>query len=257
MPHDRVRFHRRDQPGPGDADTRRIVGHLLGRARRLASRTGFGLGRCLAGASGLVLALLVGLWLLRDPQPSPEQSIPLAGSQPPTQVDPPPTAAGATPATDPPASTTPSRVVVHVAGAVMAPGVYVLDAGVRVDEAIRAAGGPAPDADLDALNLAAPVADGERVYVVTAGEVEPAVVGPNPAAGSPGPVASSLPPGPVDVNRADAAELDALPGVGPATAQAIIDHREANGPFASVDELEQVRGIGPAKLDAMRSLVTV
>ena len=66
-----------------------------------------------------------------------------------------------------------------------------------------------------------------------------------------------MPAGPVDLNRATAAELDALPGIGPATAQAIVDHREANGPFASVDDLEQVRGIGPAKLATIRPLVTL
>jgi competence protein ComEA len=87
--------------------------------------------------------------------------------------------------------------------------------------------------------------------VPVVGEAVPPPVGPPEAPGS------SVAPGPVDLNRATATELDALPGVGPATAQAIVSHRDANGPFASIDDLEQVRGIGPAKLDAIRPLVTV
>jgi competence protein ComEA len=120
-----------------------------------------------------------------------------------------------------------------------------------VHVAIAAAGGALPEATPGALNLAAPVRDGERVYVPVAGEAVPA-----PAAVTPAPV-SSGPAGPLDLNQATVAELDDLPGVGPATAQAIVDHRQQNGPFASVDDLESVRGIGPAKLQAIRDLVRV
>ena len=146
----------------------------------------------------------------------------------------------------------PAELTVHVAGAVAAPGVYVLPAGARVVDAIAAAGGALPDGDPDALNLAAPVADGDRIAVGTAGA--PTAVG---GGGISHAVAGSAPAGPLDVNTASAEQLDALPGVGPATAAAIVAHREANGPFASVDDLEEVRGIGPAKLDALRGLVTV
>ncbi len=84
------------------------------------------------------------------------------------------------------------------------------------------------------------------------------VVGAPPRAGAPpGPSPPVTTPGPVDINRATAEQLDALPGIGPSTAQAIVDHRESNGPYVSVDQLEDVRGIGPAKLDAIRDLVTL
>ena len=114
-------------------------------------------------------------------------------------------------------------VVVHVAGAVVAPGVYELGAGARAADAVTVAGGASPEADVDALNLAAPLQDGERVYVPVVGEaVPPPVAAPT----------SSAAVGPVDLNRATVDELDGLPGIGPATAQAIVAHREANGPFA-------------------------
>jgi competence protein ComEA len=142
-----------------------------------------------------------------------------------------------------------SSVVVHVAGAVVAPGVYELDAGARVRDAVLAAGGPTSDANWDALNLAALVADASRVHVPAIGEEVVATIAPTPV-GEPG---SS---GPVDVNTADAALLETLPGVGPATAAAIITERERNGPFLGIDDLDRVPGIGPAKLAALRDLVT-
>jgi len=141
--------------------------------------------------------------------------------------------------------------VVHVAGAVVDPGVHEVAAGSRVIDAVDAAGGATSEADLDRLNLAAPVVDGQRIYVpVVGGTVPPEPPVPTPAATSP-------PAGPVDLNRAGIDELDSLPGIGPSTAAAIVEHRERNGPFGSVDDLEQVPGIGPAKLDAIRALVTV
>jgi competence protein ComEA len=147
--------------------------------------------------------------------------------------------------------TAPPAVVVHVAGAVAAPGVYELPAGARVADAIGAAGGPTDGADPNALNLAAPVLDGDRVAVPRIGE--PADHG----GGGQSHAGTTVASGPLDLNRATVDELDALPGVGPATAAAIVAHREANGPFATVDELEAVRGIGPAKLESIRPLVTV
>jgi competence protein ComEA len=154
----------------------------------------------------------------------------------------------------PSATTTPgagsdSPVLVHVAGSVVAPGVYVLAPGARVRDAVVAAGGPAPDADANSLNLAAVVADGTRVYVPAVGEV---VVGVATVGAGDG----TQPVGPIDVNRATIEELETLPGVGPATATAIVTERERNGPFVNVDDLDRVPGIGPAKLAGLRDLVT-
>jgi competence protein ComEA len=147
-------------------------------------------------------------------------------------------------------------VVVDVAGAVVAPGVYELEAGARAHDAIETAGGLTPDAEVDALNLAAPLRDGDRLYVPHRGVPVPTVV--LPTGGNSPPVGSSAPPaGPVDLNRATAGELDVLPGIGPATAAAIVAYRETVGPFASIDDLLKVQGIGPAKLDAIRVLVSV
>ena len=140
----------------------------------------------------------------------------------------------------------------HAAGAVARPGVYRLPPGARVADLLDAAGGPESDADVDQLNLAAPVADGERVYVPKRGETPPA-----PAAQGAGATAAAAPAGPVNLNTATFDQLDALPGVGPATAQAIIDYRTRHGRFRSVDELLEVRGIGEAKLADLRPKVRV
>jgi competence protein ComEA len=189
----------------------------------------------IVGGIALALVLVVGAWLLlRTPDgPPPDDLLPVAGSS-----------------GDPGASTTSttaaSVVLAHAAGAVLQPGVYELPAGSRVTDLIDAAGGPSPDADLDRLNLAAPVLDGQRVYVPRVGEVVAA-----PASGS------DEPAGPLDLNTATLEQLDALPGVGPATAQAIIAERDRRGGFRSVDDLLEVRGIGPAKLEQLRDLVTV
>ena len=141
----------------------------------------------------------------------------------------------------------PETIQVHVAGAVVRPGLYRLDAGSRVADAVTAAGGATVDGNLDGVNLAAPVADGERVLVPALGEA----VGPTGAEESTGGS------GPVRVNTADVATLDRLPGVGPATAAAIVEHRERHGPFERVEQLLDVPGIGPAKLDGLRSEVVV
>lgn len=139
------------------------------------------------------------------------------------------------------------EVHVHVAGAVARPGVYRAEVGARVSELIDAAGGPAADADLDRINLAAPAADGSQVYVPRKGEAPPSGAA---GAGASGDAV-------VDLNRATVDELDALPGIGPATAQAIVDHRTEHGPFRSVDDLLQVRGIGESKLAGLRKRVRV
>lgn len=206
----------------------------------------FGVRRLVATAVTVVALVVVGWWLLRAPAPPTEAGLPFAQTST-TTAGSTSTSSVAGPA---PPTAAPSSVVVHVAGAVVAPGVYTLAAGARTADAVAVAGGAAPDADVNALNLAAPVGDGERIYVPIVGEAVPP-----PPAVSPG--GSVAPQGPIDLNRATAGELDELPGVGPATAQAIVAHRDANGPFASVDDLEQVRGIGPAKLESIRPLVTV
>ncbi|TDE90078.1 ComEA family DNA-binding protein [Occultella glacieicola] len=152
-------------------------------------------------------------------------------------------------------------LVIHVAGAVSSPGVYDLTAGSRVNDAVLAAGGPTSDADLDAVNLAGWLQDGQQVYVPVLGEtLPPAAVGaPDPAGTADGPdtagPAGTI--GPVDLNTATAAELETLPGIGPALAQRILDHRSENGGFTSIDQLDDVSGIGPATMERLRDLVTV
>ena len=187
--------------------------------------------RVAAGCVTVALALAVGWFVLRTPtEPPAEELLPLASES-----------AVAGPASTAVATT----VLVHVAGAVVAPGVYELRGDARVKDVIDAAGGPAADADVDQLNLAAPVRDGERVYVPRIGETAPLAT------------ATGSSTGPLDINTATLDQLDALPGIGPATAQAIIDEHDRRGGFRSVDELLEVRGIGPAKLEQLRDLVRV
>ncbi|MGB0112729.1 MAG: ComEA family DNA-binding protein [Ilumatobacteraceae bacterium] len=202
----------------------------------------FGVGRLLAASSATVIVVFGGYWLVRMPPPTTEATLPQAVAVT-TELP------STTPS--PPTTDAPSAILVHVAGAVVAPGVHELGPDARVRDALVAAGGPVEGADANAVNLASPVTDGTRIYVPLLGERVPQelVV----VAGD----ATAEPPGPVDVNRATAEELDVLPGVGPATATAIVTERDRNGPFASVDDLVRVPGIGPAKLAALRDLVTV
>lgn len=162
--------------------------------------------------------------------------------------------------TTPPAPEAPAGYIVHVSGAVSAPGIVTLAAGDRVHDAIEAAGGLAAGADVDRLNLAAPVVDGERVHVPAVGEAEPELVPsirPSPAPVTGGVVTPPAEATLVDLNRAGLAELETLPGVGPATAQAIIDTRDRRGPYYTIDDLLEVDGIGPAKLEELRPHVWV
>jgi competence protein ComEA len=138
------------------------------------------------------------------------------------------------------------KVVVHVVGQVLKPGLYTLPEGSRVNDAINRAGGPKPRAALELVNLAAPVADGQQVIVPSKQEAAQAASG----AGS-----GSLPVGPVHLNSATLEQLDELPGIGPVTAQKILDYRTEHGAFGSVDELDAVPGIGPATLAELRDLV--
>jgi competence protein ComEA len=140
----------------------------------------------------------------------------------------------------------PNRVYVDVVGAVRRPGLYRVPSGARVADAVAHAGGPTRKADLQLVNLAALVADGEQVVVPERGSG-----GAGAAAAAPG----SAPTGPVHLNSATLEQLDALPGVGPVTAQKIIDYRTQHGGFDSADELDAVPGIGPARLADLRPLV--
>jgi competence protein ComEA len=142
-----------------------------------------------------------------------------------------------------------AAVVVHVAGAVRAPGVYRMRSGARVDDAVRKAGGPLPRADLTQVNLAAKVEDGRQILV-------PRRVA--AAAAPTGGAATTTQPGiPLNLNTATLEQLDTLPGVGPATAQKIIDYREQHGGFGSVEELGEVPGIGDVRLASLRDQVRV
>jgi competence protein ComEA len=153
---------------------------------------------------------------------------------------------------------TAAELVVHVAGAVVSPGVQRLPPGSRVIDAVEAAGGAQPDADLPRVNLAAPLVDGQQVYIPRPGEQPPEVTG-VAAGGAPGATGAvgSAAGGLVNLNSATAEQLDTLPGVGPTTAAAIIAHRDQHGPFTAVDQLIDVRGIGEAKLAQLRDLVTI
>lgn len=155
---------------------------------------------------------------------------------------------GSTEPTVGPTPTAAAVVVVHVAGWVRRPGVYELRVGHRVIDAVEQAGGPRRGADLDALNLAALLVDGQQIVVPRRGHA-PAQ---SPGEGA-GPGESPL----VNLNVATATELEALPGIGPVLAQRIVDFREENGPFASVDDLLDVSGIGEKTLEGFRDLVTV
>jgi len=161
-----------------------------------------------------------------------------AGAAQPAQVLPPPAAL----------TTVESRLVVDVVGAVRRPGLYRLPPRTRVADALARAGGLTRKADRTLVNLAAPLADGEQVIV-------PARVSGAGAAAMSGGSGSAAPAGPVHLNVATLEQLDALPGVGPVTAQKILDYRQKHGAFGSVDELDAIPGIGPARLDQLRDLV--
>ncbi|HEX6358253.1 ComEA family DNA-binding protein [Actinophytocola sp.] len=139
-----------------------------------------------------------------------------------------------------------SSIVVSVVGLVARPGLVTLPEGARVADALREVGGPVPGADLNALNLARRLADGEQIYVGV-----PAPAGGEPVSGAPGSASSDK----VDLNMATLAELDTLPGVGPVTAQRILDWRTEHGQFDSVEQLREIDGIGPSRFAKLRDMV--
>jgi competence protein ComEA len=141
-----------------------------------------------------------------------------------------------------PARTAAARLVVDVAGAVRRPGLYRLGQGTRVADALAAAGGATARAEIELVNLAAPLADGEQVVVPARG-----------AAAAPG--GASSPAAPLDLNTASLEQLDGLPGIGPTTAQKILDYRQAHGAFRSLEDLDAVPGIGPSRLAQLKGLV--
>ncbi len=147
----------------------------------------------------------------------------------------------------------PARIGVDVVGAVQQPGLYYLPPEARVDDAVKAAGGFAPDADRDGVNLAARLKDEQQLRIPHVEEVAPQAAR---AAAVPAADATDQ-PARIDLNTADAQALEALPGIGPATARQIVEYRSAHGPYRSVEQLDDVPGIGPGTINALRDRVTI
>ena len=216
--------------------------------------------RLVVGAVALPVAAVVVWWLVQLPTPPIENFIPTATTSPSISSE--------LPSDLLLNDSEPLRIAVHVVGAVQQPGVYHLAAGSRGDDAVRLAGGATSQADLKRVNLAAVLVDGQQLWIPRVGErIVPntlpktlPITLPNAVSGAgapPSAVPSTGVTALVDINQATVADLDRLPGIGPSTARAIVDHRTRNGPFASVDDLLAVRGIGPAKLAELRALVRV
>ena len=157
----------------------------------------------------------------------------------------------------PPTAAAPQKLVVDVVGAVRRPGLYDLRDGERVADAVARAGGATRKADLAAINLAAPLVDGTQVLVPARGpSVGGRAAGSDSGSAGAGASSSAAPGTKVSLSTATVEQLDALPGVGPVTAQKIVDYRTENGPFASVEDLDAVPGIGPTRIENLRDLVT-
>lgn len=159
-------------------------------------------------------------------------------------------APSASPAMIPSTTPTPgARIGVDVIGAVQQPGVYYLESPARIVDAIKAAGGFAPDADREKINLASHLTDGQQVRVPRVGE--PAQT--EPAETSAADSADST----ININQADAATLDTLDGIGPATAEAIVEYRTTSGPFKRIEDIQDVKGIGPTLFSKIKDQITV
>ncbi len=146
-----------------------------------------------------------------------------------------------------PAATATSQVAVDVIGAVQQPGVYYLEGKPRVVDAVQAAGGLAPNAARDQINLAASVVDGTQIRVPRVGDELP----------SESAIADTTVNGMININSADVAALDSLPGIGPTTAQAVIEQRTKDGPFAKIEDVQNVKGIGPSLFAQIKTRITV
>jgi competence protein ComEA len=220
---------------------RQLIGHLV------KTGTWFGWGRIVTACVCIPMVGFGAFFLLRAPAMPVEASMTYASSVPVTGTQTPESLSVSLSVPD---------IAVHVAGNVLKPGVYDLPGDARVVDAIRLAGGATAIADLNAINLANPLNDGQQVYVPAVGEkVPPSSNGLSASGDGTGSATNSV-EYPININSADAALLDELPGVGPATAQAIVTYRDQNGPFANVNGLEDVPGIGPAKVAALLGLAT-
>ena len=220
---------------------RQLIGHLV------KTGTWFGWGRIVTACVCIPMVGFGAFFLLRTPAMPVEASMTYASSVPVTGTQTPESLSVSLSVPD---------IAVHVAGNVLKPGVYDLPGDARVVDAIRLAGGATAIADLNAINLANPLNDGQQVYVPAVGEkVPPSSNGLSAGGDGTGSATNSV-EYPININSADAALLDELPGVGPATAQAIVTYRDQNGPFANVNGLEDVPGIGPAKVAALLGLAT-
>ena len=184
----------------------------------------------------VVIAVLVAVWLFSPPADRVEDSLLSANAE--VSISPATTAVLWL--------DTAVSLSVHVAGEVASPGVHQMPVGSRVIDAINAANGPTDDAELDALNLAAFVADGDRLYVPSSQALD----------GDPFIDLGQGVGSPINVNKASAIGLESLPGVGPATEDQIIRERESNGPFSSIDDLTRVSGIGPATVEKLRDVAS-
>lgn len=180
---------------------------------------------------GIVVLVLVAVILMQVLRPSSRPMILSTSTPQPAQV----------------LTPTPYTLRVYVSGAVHQPDVYILPQDSIVKDAMEAAGGPTEEADLERINLALPVTDGQQVHVPRQGEDNPPVQPPSrqPAGG-----------GKVNINTADSATLESLPGIGPALAQRIIDHRQTHGPFERVEDVMKVSGIGEATFEGIQDLIT-
>ncbi len=201
----------------------------------------FGLSRIIGSVVSLLFVALAGWWLLRIPPPPPEASLTFAGT----------TVAARATADLTPISVSSMSITVHVAGAVNNPGVYKLRSGARFNDGVIAAGGATDQADLNSVNLAMLLNDGEQIYILKRNEKPHTITAQRSPSSATGGSAGSgnSKVAIININTASLAELEQLPGVGPSTAKAIIDYREKNGAFLTVQDLINVRGIGPAKLD--------
>ncbi len=222
----------------------------------------FGVSRLIGSVVSVVFVGVAGWWLVRVPPPPPEVNLSFAST----------TVAASSPAANDGGANiggatvaTPQTITVHVAGAVNNPGVYRLRYGSRINDAVAAAGGATTTANLDAINLATVLNEGEQIYVPKRGEKPHTITGrPQVGGGATGGASNGGAGGvnggalsTININLASVVELEQLPGVGPATAKAIVAHREKNGAFQRVEDLLKVRGIGPAKLSEILPRVRV